>query len=274
MLQLQLRILVNVAQQVGHGNLLSLGTDIDLDHKVAAALRTSRRILLYDLARLVVAVVHGTHHFDGENILYGLQFVGVLHRVAQNIGHLISLVLAAASAKAGKDHHKYQHDQGHTGRQKSCHLLVFTNIGKYRAAVLVILLFGLTVFDCSRYPLNGKLAGRLFIHTGRQFGADIVQIHSGILAEFFQIHQHGVGTLIALIAVCIHGLHADQLQCRGDIGVDLPGAERYAAEVLDRHGNRAVPFKGQPAGQHLVEYHTGAVDIAAGIQTFALSLLR
>ena len=71
-----------------------------------------------------------------------------------------------------------------------------------------------------------------------------------------------------------HGLHADQFQLLRDVGIDLPRRQRNGAEVLDGHGHGGLPLKGQPPREHLIEYHTGGIDVAAGVRPVAPRLLR
>lgn len=59
-----------------------------------------------------------------------------------------------------------------------------------------------------------------------------------------------------------------------DLWVDLPWGERNGVDVLDRHRHRGLPLIGQAASDHLIEYHTGGVDIAAGVDMAAAGLLR
>src|SRR5262249_5264550 len=63
------------------------------------------------------------------------------------------------------------------------------------------------------------------------------------------------------------------LEARGDVGPELPKRLRVAHD-LRPHRRHAVPlFEGDPAGQHLVEDHTEAVEVAARVTASALHLL-
>ena len=44
--------------------------------------------------------------------------------------------------------------------------------------------------------------------------------------------------------------------------------------MLDGHGHGGIPLKGQPPGQHLIQHHTGGVDVGAGVDPVAPGLLR
>ena len=44
--------------------------------------------------------------------------------------------------------------------------------------------------------------------------------------------------------------------------------------MLDGHGHGAVALEGQAAGEHLIQHHTGGVDVGAGVDTVAPRLLR
>ena len=230
-----------------------------------------------------MVVVQGAHHLDGEDILDAVQLVGLLNGITQNAGHLIGGILFAAEAR--EDQHKDQHDRLNACGKQTDHLLILTDKVEDRRAdviivipviviVIVVLFRGPALFHRGGHLLHRDLAGGLAVHAVRQLGADIVHVDGRVLAEFLQIHQHGVGALIPLVQVGVHGLHADELQRLGDIRVQLTGTEGDAAEVLDGHGHGAVPLEGQAAGEHLIQHHTGAVNIAAGVQTLALGLLR
>ena len=114
-----------------------------------------------------------------------------------------------------------------------------------------------------------------FVAVGdKQIGGRIVEIDAGILAELLQIHQHGVCRYIALVDIRGHSFHGDGLQSLWDLWVDLPWGERNGVDVLDGHRHRGLPLIGQAASDHLIEYHTGGVDIAAGVDMAAAGLLR
>ena len=102
----------------------------------------------------------------------------------------------------------------------------------------------------------------------------VVKVNAWVLPELLQIRQHGVGGDIALVHVGGHGLHGDLLQRLRDIRVNLTGRERDGVDVLDGHRDGRVSLIGQAAGQHLIEHHTGGIDIAAGVDIAAPRLLR
>ena len=105
-------------------------------------------------------------------------------------------------------------------------------------------------------------------------GQIIVKLHLGILAEFLQVPQHGLGVHIALVDAGGHGLHGDLLQANGNVRHDLAGRHGLGADVLDGHGDGGVPVEGQAAGQHLIEDDTGGVNVGAGVDVAASGLLR
>ena len=101
-----------------------------------------------------------------------------------------------------------------------------------------------------------------------------VQVDAGVLPEGLQVRNHIIGRGISPVDVRGHGLHADQLQLLGDVGVDLPGRQGDGTEVLDRHRDSRVSLERQPAGQHFVQHHAGGVDVAPGVDPVAPGLLR
>ena len=109
LLQFDLRVLVHIAQQVRHGDLLTLCADIDLNDKVTAALHAVGRILLHDLSGLEMVVIKGSHNLDGKDTLNILSLVGLLDCGAQQVGNLIGLLLSSA-AESSEDQHEDQHD--------------------------------------------------------------------------------------------------------------------------------------------------------------------
>ena len=102
----------------------------------------------------------------------------------------------------------------------------------------------------------------------------VVKVNAGIFAELLQIGQHGVGGGVAVVRIGSHGLHGDGLQRLGDGGVDLPGGERDGVDVLNGHRHRGIPLEGQAAGDHLIQHHTGGVQVRPGIDVAAPGLLR
>ena len=120
---------------------------------------------------------------------------------------------------------------------------------------------------------GGDLHGGLVADILLEVSADVLQIHRGIPAELLQILQHLVGGAVALVCIGVHSLHADQLQSLGNVLVDVPGSQRHGAQVLDGHGHGAVALKGQPPGEHLIEHHTGGVNIRPRIGPLTSGLL-
>ena len=116
--------------------------------------------------------------------------------------------------------------------------------------------------------------GRLVILLRAQVRKVEFHLHLRILPEGLQIRDHGVRRLIAVLQIRGHGLHADQLQLLGNIGIDLPRSQRNRAEVLDGHRHGGFPLKGQPSCEHLVKHHAGGINVAAGIRPVAPGLLR
>ena len=116
------------------------------------------------------------------------------------------------------------------------------------------------------------------VHVLLLFGVEVVgaeiKVDIGVFPELLQIGQHSVGGGVTVVRVGGHGLHGDGLQRLGNGGIDLPGGERNGIDMLDGHRNRGIPLKGQAAGNHLIEDHTGRVQIGALVNVAAPGLLR
>ena len=165
------------------------------------------------------------------------------------------------------EHHKNQHQrQGKPADDQAHHL----------AALLFLLLIlghGAVGLAHRCHLVGGqRLGGLLAHHGGLQILPDIVHIHGRVLAELLQIVQHGVSGLITLGDVRAHGLHADQLQSLGDIRIQLPGGLGNSAQMLDSHGHGGVTLEGQFAGEHLVQHHTGGINVRASVHPVAAGL--
>ncbi len=212
---------------------------------------------------------------DGENILDALRLLRLLHGHAADIGHGVAFV-ASRGSEIAQDQLEQQHHQQHRRRKNTgddgdgalvpAGRLVVLRLAAHLAGVLLY---------SGGHLRRGNGHGRLAVGSGLgQLLPDVIHVHRRVTAEFLQILDHGIRRCIALVGVAVHGLHADQLQRLGDAGVDIPRRQRHGAEVLDGHGHGAVALEGQAACEHLIQHHTGGVDVGAGVDTVAPRLLR
>ena len=183
-----------------------------------------------------------------------------------NIGR--RLIIPTKAAHHLDDHENQQGQRrnraGNHREQPAVALLFFL------AALLFHLALGFTGRR-SDFRRSNRLGG-VFVGLFLQVQTDIVHIHIGILAEFLQILQHLVGRCVALGDVGTHRLHTDQFQRLGNIFIDITRCQRHSTQVLDRHRNCTVTFKRQTSRQHLIQHHTGGIDVGSGIHTVAARL--
>ena len=200
-------------------------------------------------------------------------------------GHVIQirhLILVHHRRSKGAEDGLEQHDHhGHRRHRHGTHQ--HAPLAATGAAGLLVLvpfpagIIPLRLMDGDGHRMAGHGAdgpGRLVILLRAQVRKVEFHLHLRILPEGLQIRDHGVRRLIAVLQIRGHGLHADQFQLLGNIGIDLPRSQRNGAEVLDGHRNGGLSFKGQPPGEHLVKHHAGGINIAAGVRPVAPCLLR
>ncbi len=237
------------------------------------------RALTDDLAfRILQAVFMALFH-QLEYTLDRLQLLGLLYGHAYNAGDLIFRNLLMLEAVHNAVVHLQNAEIPHTGHNQ--------DQDQYLPPVapgLIVILVVIIVLDRRRimilfrsgHPRIWDILGRL-ISAARlppQLLGGIFKVDVGIFAECLQVRQHLVGGGVALVPVRSHGLHADLFQRFRNLRVDLPGAQGHRTEMLDGHTHRVRTFKGQPAGEHLIKYHAGGVDIAAVVGVVSLGLLR
>ncbi len=290
LLALKLQIQAQIGQQhprlsvfhthkVLHQHLLGSLRHIDLNEQVALTGASRRGILLNDLSRLVVGGYPRTQHFDLEDILDALQLLRLLHGHADDARHGVALV-ARSRSEAAKNQLEQQHHQQHRRRENadddgsglpvSLRHLVLVVIA---VILCFVALLRRVLFHGGDHLRRGNGHGGFGVGRRDQLLTDILHIHRGVAAEFFQVLNHGIRRSVPLVRVAVHRLHADQLQRLGDGGVDVPRNQRHGAQMLYRHGDGTVALKGQPPREHFVQHHAGGVDVRAGINAVASRLL-
>ncbi len=89
-----------------------------------------------------------------------------------------------------------------------------------------------------------------------------------------QLRGHFHGALVTVFGILLHGHHAHMADSLGHVGGNGLDGRGLGVQVLHGHGHGAVPVKGHAAGEHFIEYHAAAVNIAAGVRGLAGGLLR
>ena len=177
------------------------------------------RILLHDLAGLILRTGLTAKHLNGENTLHTGQIFRLLHRVAPDIRHHIGAVFTVAEIAENFKCRKNQNQErrkaaNNTEQELLIHLIVF----------LQRFFICFARFAHGRcHLIGGNGLCRLHIVFLFEFSADIFHIGGGIFAEFFQILQHGLRRSVAPVRVGIHCLHANQFQRFWHIFVNIPG---------------------------------------------------